>query len=150
MIDSPWKARVTRDLNQWMNQILCLQLYPLLENDSLNIWWCAQTEERHLPLTEIFFCFKFFIFDPRERNGYHLPESEEEEVVVKKPCVTHPSALKITAPKHSLADVSSPQTHRQSLNGSLTSNFSAQDPLTCQQQTYIPVSAPQPTCDRKS
>ncbi|XP_049901862.1 uncharacterized protein LOC126391272 isoform X1 [Epinephelus moara] len=82
-----------------------------------------------------------------ERNGYHLPESEEEEVVVKKPCVTHPSAPKITAPKHSLADVSSPQTHRQSLNGSLTSNFSAQDPLTCQQQTYIPVSAPQPTCD---
>ncbi|XP_042345908.1 uncharacterized protein LOC121945674 [Plectropomus leopardus] len=82
-----------------------------------------------------------------ERNGCHLPESEEEEVVVKKACVTHPSAPKITAPKHSLADVGSTQTQRQSLNGSLTSNFNAQDLLACQQQTYIPVSAPPPTCD---
>ncbi|KAM8734999.1 uncharacterized protein AB9X84_023620 [Acanthopagrus schlegelii] len=83
----------------------------------------------------------------REKNGCHLPESEEEEALVKRACVTRPFAPKITAPKDSLAVTGSPQPQRQSLNGSLTSSLNAQEPQACQQQTYITMSAPQPTCD---
>ncbi|XP_073341502.1 uncharacterized protein [Pagrus major] len=83
----------------------------------------------------------------REKNGCHLPESEEEEALVKRACVTRPFAPKITAPKDGLAIIGSPQPQRQSLNGSLTSSLNAQEPPACQQQTYITMSAPQPTCD---
>ncbi|XP_039972632.1 uncharacterized protein LOC120783614 isoform X2 [Xiphias gladius] len=82
-----------------------------------------------------------------ERNGCRLSESEEEEVVMKKSCVTQPSAPKITAQKDSLPDISSPQPHRQSSDGSVTSKLNAQDSLACQRQTYIAMTAPQPTCD---
>ncbi|XP_018555636.1 uncharacterized protein LOC108899598 isoform X1 [Lates calcarifer] len=80
-----------------------------------------------------------------ERNGCYMPESEEEQVVMKKPCVTQPSTPKITSPKD--CHISSQQPQRQSSNGSITSNLNAQDPLACQQQTYITMTAPQPTCD---
>ncbi|XP_071326409.1 uncharacterized protein [Trachinotus anak] len=83
----------------------------------------------------------------RERNGGHLPESEEEDVIMKKPCVTQRSAPKTTATKNSLGDIGSLQPQGHSSNGSLTSNLNAQDPLACQQQTYITMTAPQPTCD---
>lgn len=93
--------------------------------------------------------FLFQILESRERNGCHLPRSEEEEVVVKKACVSQAPVPIITAPKDSVGDISSPQPQRQSVNGSLTSNSDAQDPPACQQQTCVTMSAPQPTCDRK-
>ncbi|XP_056237395.1 uncharacterized protein LOC130172598 [Seriola aureovittata] len=83
----------------------------------------------------------------RERNGCQLPESEEDDVIMKKHCATQRSAPKTTAPKHSLGDISPPQPQGHSSNGSITSHFTAQDPLACQQQTYITMTAPQPTCD---
>lgn len=89
-------------------------------------------------------------FESRERNGCRLLESEEEEVAVKKPCVTQPSAPKITALKDSPGHIRSPHPQRHSANGSITSNLNAQEALACQQQTYISMSAPQSTCDRKS
>lgn len=65
--------------------------------------------------------------------------------MMKKPCGTH----RQSASKHSLGDMSPPQPLGQTSNGSMTSHIHVQDPLTCQQQAYISMSAQQPTCDRK-
>ncbi|XP_035019182.2 uncharacterized protein LOC118113512 isoform X1 [Hippoglossus stenolepis] len=81
-----------------------------------------------------------------ERNGCRLPETEEE-VVVKKPCVTYSSVRKTTALNDNLSDIGSTQLHWQSSNGSITSKLHAQEPLACQQPTYITMTTPQPTCD---
>ncbi|XP_034465949.1 uncharacterized protein LOC117776262 isoform X3 [Hippoglossus hippoglossus] len=82
-----------------------------------------------------------------ERNGCRQPETEEEVVVVKKPCVTYSSVRKTTALNDNLSDIGSTQLHWQSSNGSITSKLHAQEPLACQQPTYITMTTPQPTCD---
>ncbi|KAG7216518.1 hypothetical protein INR49_002005 [Caranx melampygus] len=83
-----------------------------------------------------------------ERNGCCQLESEDNDVIMKKPYVTQQrSSSKTTAPKHSLGDMSPPQPLGHSPNGSMTSHIHVQDPLTCQQQAYISMSAQQSTCD---
>ncbi|XP_029360823.1 uncharacterized protein LOC115045336 [Echeneis naucrates] len=83
----------------------------------------------------------------RERNGCHRAESEEEDAVMKKSCGTEQSAPKTTAPKSVLGDIGSLQLQGLSSNGSTTSNLNVQDPLSCQQQTYVSMAAPQAACD---
>lgn len=70
---------------------------------------------------------------------------------MKRPCVTQQrSASKTTGPKHSLADMSPPLPQGHSSNGPMASHLHVEDPLTCDQQAYISMSAQQPACDRKS
>ncbi|XP_072249665.1 uncharacterized protein [Leuresthes tenuis] len=82
-----------------------------------------------------------------ERNGCYQPTCEVEEGVVKKACITRPLAAKVTAAKDNLGSFSSPEPLRQTSNDLISSNFASQDPRTCQQQEFLSVSAPQPTCD---
>lgn len=132
-----------------MSQILCLHLiliFLFVQKTNLEgLTMCFIRQKLHFIHISL-----LRYFESREKNGCHLPESEEEEALVKRACVSRPFAPKITAPKDSLAVTGSPQPQRQSLNGSPSSSLNAQEPQACQHQTYITMSAPQPTCDRKN